>query len=49
MDDSHEDQRLSHHREPKEFIPLEKLSGLDICSFAYLPNSYLSPVEVANN
>ena len=28
MDDSEEDQRLPHHREPKEFIPLDKLSGL---------------------
>nr|CAB3494656.1 unnamed protein product [Digitaria exilis] len=28
MDDSQEDQRLPHHREPKEFIPLEKLSGI---------------------
>ncbi|GJN30363.1 hypothetical protein PR202_gb18660 [Eleusine coracana subsp. coracana] len=28
MDDSEEDQRLPHHREPKEFIPLDKLSGI---------------------
>ncbi|WVZ49891.1 hypothetical protein U9M48_001213 [Paspalum notatum var. saurae] len=27
MDDSEEDQRLPHHRKPKEFIPLDKLSG----------------------
>ncbi|KAH7688622.1 Acireductone dioxygenase (Fe(2+)-requiring) protein [Dioscorea alata] len=25
MDESDEDQRLSHHRNPKEFVPLSKL------------------------
>ncbi|KAM0897823.1 hypothetical protein ACQ4PT_022291 [Festuca glaucescens] len=30
MDDSEEDQRLHNHREPKEFIPLNKLSELDV-------------------
>ncbi|PWZ56096.1 Heat stress transcription factor A-2d [Zea mays] len=33
MDDSEEDQRLPHHREPKEFIPLDKLSELGILSW----------------
>ncbi|KAL5210047.1 hypothetical protein ABZP36_005670 [Zizania latifolia] len=33
MDDSEEDQRLPHHREPKEFIPLTKLSELGILSW----------------
>uniref|UniRef100_A0A0D9VPV2 Acireductone dioxygenase n=1 Tax=Leersia perrieri TaxID=77586 RepID=A0A0D9VPV2_9ORYZ len=33
MDDSEEDQRLPHHREPKEFIPLSKLSELGILSW----------------
>lgn len=28
MDDSDEDQRLPHHREPKEFVSFEKLLGL---------------------
>lgn len=28
MDDSDEDQRLPHHREPKEFVSLEKLAGM---------------------
>ncbi|CAN6307923.1 unnamed protein product [Urochloa humidicola] len=33
MDISEEDQRLPHHREPKEFIPLDKLSELGILSW----------------
>nr|CAB3497001.1 unnamed protein product [Digitaria exilis] len=33
MDDSEEDQRLPHHREPKEYIPLDKLSELGILSW----------------
>jgi 1,2-dihydroxy-3-keto-5-methylthiopentene dioxygenase len=35
MDDSEEDQRLPHHRDPKEFIPLDKLSGMYIGSSTY--------------
>lgn len=27
MDDSDEDQRLPHHREPKEFVSLDQLTG----------------------
>jgi len=27
MDDSDEDQRLPHHREPKEFVSFDKLAG----------------------
>ena len=30
MDNSDEDQRLPHHREPKEFVSLERLSGLKL-------------------
>ncbi|KAH7666999.1 Acireductone dioxygenase (Fe(2+)-requiring) protein [Dioscorea alata] len=29
MDESDEDQRLPHHRNPKEFVPLSKLEGPD--------------------
>lgn len=29
MDDSDEDQRLPHYREPKEFVSLDKLAGKD--------------------
>ncbi|KAK2980648.1 hypothetical protein RJ640_011456 [Escallonia rubra] len=29
MDDSDEDQRLPHHRDPKEFVSLDKLAGMD--------------------
>lgn len=32
MDDSEEDQRLPHHREPKEFVSLEKLKGSFLCT-----------------
>ncbi|KAH7690503.1 Acireductone dioxygenase (Fe(2+)-requiring) protein [Dioscorea alata] len=28
MDESDEDQRLPHHRNPKEFVPLSKLEGI---------------------
>jgi len=28
MDDSNEDQRLPHHREPKEFVSLKQLEGM---------------------
>lgn len=27
MDDSNEDQRLPHHKEPKEFVSLDQLAG----------------------
>lgn len=30
MDDSDEDQRLPHHRNPKEFVSFEKLDGMHI-------------------
>jgi len=33
MDDSEEDQRLPHHREPKEFLSLEKLKELGVVSW----------------
>lgn len=35
MDDSEEDQRLPHHREPKESIPIDKLTGFHLCRSAY--------------
>ncbi|KAL6641104.1 hypothetical protein ACP70R_019285 [Stipagrostis hirtigluma subsp. patula] len=40
MDDSQEDQRLPHHREPKEFIPLDKLSELGIISWRLNPDNW---------
>lgn len=27
MDDSNEDQRLPHHKEPKEFVSIDQLAG----------------------
>lgn len=46
MDDSQDDQRLPHHKDPKEFISLDKLAGLCVfinmcCS---LSASYISYV-----
>lgn len=35
MDDSDEDQRLPHHREPKEFVTLDKLAGIKLYTFLY--------------
>ncbi|KXG38491.1 hypothetical protein SORBI_3001G243100 [Sorghum bicolor] len=40
MDDSEEDQRLPHHRDPKEFIPLDKLSELGIISWRLNPDNW---------
>lgn len=31
MDDSNEDQRLPHHKEPKEFVSLDELAGKHLC------------------
>lgn len=35
MDDSDEDQRLPHHKDPKEFVSLDQLSGKHFCKRAY--------------
>uniref|UniRef100_J3N2Q4 Acireductone dioxygenase n=1 Tax=Oryza brachyantha TaxID=4533 RepID=J3N2Q4_ORYBR len=40
MDDSEEDQRLPHHREPKEFIPIEKLTELGVISWRLNPDNW---------
>ncbi|CAL9190274.1 unnamed protein product [Musa hybrid cultivar] len=40
MDDSEEDQRLPHHREPKEFVSLDKLAELGIVSWRLNPDDY---------
>lgn len=34
MDDSDEDQRLPHHRNPKEFVSFEKLDGNQALQFS---------------
>ncbi|MCH97489.1 12-dihydroxy-3-keto-5-methylthiopentene dioxygenase, partial [Trifolium medium] len=33
MDDSNEDQRLPHHKEPKEFVSLDQLAELGVLSW----------------
>ncbi|KAJ1687055.1 hypothetical protein LUZ63_018445 [Rhynchospora breviuscula] len=40
MDDSEEDQRLPHHKNPKEFISLDKLSELGILSWRLDADNY---------
>ena len=40
MDDSTEDQRLPHHREPKEFVSLDKLSELGVLSWRLDADNY---------
>ncbi|KAG9451720.1 hypothetical protein H6P81_004624 [Aristolochia fimbriata] len=40
MDDSAEDQRLLHHREPKEFVALEKLDELGVLSWRLDADKY---------
>ena len=39
MDDSEEDQRLPHHREPKEFIHVDKLTELGVISWRLNPDN----------
>ncbi|KAJ3673866.1 hypothetical protein LUZ60_005858 [Juncus effusus] len=40
MDDSKEDQRLSHHRNPEQFVSLDKLSELGILSWRLDADNY---------
>ncbi|KAG8088327.1 hypothetical protein GUJ93_ZPchr0010g7551 [Zizania palustris] len=40
MDDTKEDQRLPHYREPKEFIPIDKLTELGMISWRLNPDSW---------
>ncbi|CAA6658506.1 unnamed protein product [Spirodela intermedia] len=40
MDDSEEDQRLPHHREPKEFVSFDKLLELGVVSWRLNADAY---------
>ncbi|XP_074307234.1 acireductone dioxygenase 3-like isoform X1 [Silene latifolia] len=40
MDDSDEDQRLPHHKEPKEYVSLEKLDELGVTSWRLDADNY---------
>ncbi|PHU13841.1 1,2-dihydroxy-3-keto-5-methylthiopentene dioxygenase 2 [Capsicum chinense] len=46
MDDSDEDQRLPHHREPKEFVSLEKLAELGVMSWKLDADNYETDEEL---
>ncbi|XP_058212117.1 acireductone dioxygenase 2 [Rhododendron vialii] len=46
MDDSTEDQRLPHHREPKEFVSLDKLSELGVLSWRLDADNYEADEEL---
>ncbi|KAG6497342.1 hypothetical protein ZIOFF_045241 [Zingiber officinale] len=46
MDDSEEDQRLPHHREPKEFVSLDKLAELGIVSWRLNPVDYENDADL---
>lgn len=41
MDDSNEDQRLPHHREPKQFVSLDKLAGMSWESAIWEQQNYI--------
>lgn len=54
MDDSDEDQRLPHHRNPKEFVSFEKLDGIHslllslyghMCYLSFVTNNLESYIQ----
>ncbi|KNA21285.1 hypothetical protein SOVF_044580 [Spinacia oleracea] len=46
MDDSDEDQRLPHHKEPKEFVSLEQLDELGVLSWRLDADNYETDEEL---
>ncbi|KAK3440605.1 hypothetical protein EUGRSUZ_B01892 [Eucalyptus grandis] len=46
MDDSNEDQRLPHHREPKEFVSLKQLEKLGVLSWRLDADNYETDEEL---
>uniref|UniRef100_A0A175YHG0 Acireductone dioxygenase n=1 Tax=Daucus carota subsp. sativus TaxID=79200 RepID=A0A175YHG0_DAUCS len=46
MDDTDDDQRLPHHRNPKEFVSLEKLAGLGVLSWRLDADNYETDDEL---
>lgn len=44
MDDSDEDQRLPHHRDPKEFVSLDQLDGEHLVTFCRSNESKIFPL-----
>ncbi|XP_022138499.1 1,2-dihydroxy-3-keto-5-methylthiopentene dioxygenase 4-like [Momordica charantia] len=46
MDDSNEDQRLPHHRDPKEFVSMKQLAELGVLYWKLNPNNYENDEEL---
>lgn len=46
MNDNDEDQRLPHHRNPKEFVSLEKLADLGVLSWQLDADNYETDEEL---
>ncbi|KAK9676546.1 hypothetical protein RND81_11G084400 [Saponaria officinalis] len=46
MDDSNDDQRLPHHKEPKEFVSLEQLDELGVTSWRLDADNYETDEEL---
>lgn len=46
IDESDEDQRLPHHRNPKEFVPLSKLQEIGVLYWYLDPKNYESNEEL---
>ncbi|KAM0006113.1 putative oxidoreductase [Helianthus debilis subsp. tardiflorus] len=46
MDDSNEDQRLPHHKDPKEFVSLDKLAELGVLSWRLDADNYETDEEL---
>ncbi|KAG6766152.1 hypothetical protein POTOM_030219 [Populus tomentosa] len=46
MDDSDEDQRLPHHREPKEFVSLDQLAELGVLSWKLDADNHETDAEL---
>ncbi|PIA31641.1 hypothetical protein AQUCO_04900145v1 [Aquilegia coerulea] len=46
MDDSDEDQRLPHHRDPKEFVSLDQLADLGVLSWRLDADNYETDEEL---
>ncbi|PWA52245.1 Acireductone dioxygenase ARD family [Artemisia annua] len=46
MDDGNEDQRLPHHKEPKEFVSLDKLAELGVLSWRLDADNYETDEEL---
>ncbi|KAM0936596.1 putative acireductone dioxygenase (Fe(2+)-requiring) [Dioscorea sansibarensis] len=46
MDESDEDQRLPHHRNPKEFVPLSKLEEIGVLYWHLNPKNYENDEEL---